>query len=125
MGMKDAYRFADRLMRDRVTERAPGALDDISELSRSDVIVTTGCYDWIQNVFTESDVPHTVVDAGRLQRARLDPSQVVFVNCPGKFTRKAVHKLRQFVHDGGFLFTTDWALKNVIEPAFPLSLIHI
>ena len=74
MGMKEAYRFADRLMRDRVTERAPGALDDISDLSRSDVIVTTGCYDWIQNVFTESDVPHTVVDADRLQRARLDPS---------------------------------------------------
>jgi hypothetical protein len=43
----------------------------------------------------------------------------MFVNCAGNFTPPGLRKLHQFVHEGGFLFTTDWALKNVLEPAFP------
>ena len=117
--MKRAYRVAEELLRDRMKERAPGALDDLESLVDDDVIVTTGCYDWIQSVFQASSVPHRVMDPRKLERIRLDPDQVVFVNCPGKFSRRCVHKLRQFVHEGGFLFTTDWALKNVVEPAFP------
>ena len=27
--------------------------------------------------------------------------------------------MANFVESGGTLFTTDWALRNVIEPAFP------
>ena len=30
--------------------------------------------------------------------------------------------LVEFVENGGFLFTTDWALKHVIEPGFPGTL---
>jgi len=119
MGMKQAYRLADELLKDRLRDRAPGALNDISDLTREDVIVTSGCYDFIQNVFDQSGIEHAVVDPAKIDRAQLNPDQVLFVNCPGNFNRKGVHRLRQFVHDGGFLFTTDWALKNVVEPAFP------
>jgi hypothetical protein len=44
---------------------------------------------------------------------------VVFINCPGKLSRKGVGQIHQFVEAGGFLVTTDWALRHVIEPAFP------
>jgi hypothetical protein len=119
MGMNEAYRVADELLKDRLRDRAPGALADISELTREDVVVTTGCYDFIQNVFDQSGIEHATVDPRHIDRVELNSDQVVFVNCPGDFSRKGVHRLRQFVHDGGFLFTTDWALKNVVEPAFP------
>lgn len=43
----------------------------------------------------------------------------MFVNCPGHFSPLGLRKLSAFVEVGGFLFTTDWALKHVLEPAFP------
>lgn len=119
MSMERAYRLADELLKDKLRALAPEALDELESVAEEDVIVTTGCYDWIQNVFKQGGIEHRTVDPKRLDRMNLDPDQVVFVNCPGTFSRKGVHRLRQFVHDGGFLFTTDWALQNVVEPAFP------
>jgi hypothetical protein len=119
MSMERAYRVADELLKDRLRAHAPEALDEIEQVTEEDVLVTTGCYDWIQNVFTHGGIGHRTVSPAALERIALDPDQVVFVNCPGEFSRKGVRRLRQFVHDGGFLFTTDWALKNVVEPAFP------
>ena len=119
MSMDRAYRVADELLKDRVRTHAPEALDELERVTEDDVLVTTGCYDWIQSVFSHGGIRHRTVEPRVLEQVDLDPDQVVFVNCPGDFSRQGVHRLRQFVHDGGFLFTTDWALKNVIEPAFP------
>jgi hypothetical protein len=52
-------------------------------------------------------------------RLRLRPDQLVVVNCPGNLDRAALDVVERFVRAGGSLFTTDWALKHVIEPAFP------
>jgi len=41
------------------------------------------------------------------------------VNCPGNVSPTAIAQIRDFVAAGGTLFTTDWALRNIIEPAFP------
>ena len=38
---------------------------------------------------------------------------------PGRGLGRGVSRIRAFVEAGGSLFTTDWALKHVIEPAFP------
>lgn len=51
-----------------------------------------------------------------LSRLRL---RVVFINCPGNLSRIAITKVREFVGRDGFLVTTGWALKRVIEPALP------
>ena len=49
----------------------------------------------------------------------LKPEQTIYVNCPSSFPKEAALKLRKFVEEGGQLITTDWALKNVLEVAFP------
>ena len=49
----------------------------------------------------------------------LTPDNILFINCPGTVTKKGLRKIVSFVESGGFLFTTDWALKHVIEPGFP------
>jgi hypothetical protein len=41
------------------------------------------------------------------------------INCPGHLDPRAVACVRDFVAGGGSLFSTDWALRHVIEPAFP------
>jgi hypothetical protein len=97
MSMQSAYRVAEELLKDRLRTEAPEALRELEDLSAADIIVTRG----------------------QIDRAELRPDQVIFVNCAGNFTPQGLRKLHQFVDEGGFLFTTDWALRNVLEPAFP------
>ena len=66
-----------------------------------------------------SQTPFNLIDPGELNNADLRPDQIVFVNCPGYIQASGLRKLTAFVVDGGFLFTTDWALKHVLEKAFP------
>jgi hypothetical protein len=119
MSMQSAYRVAEELLKDRLRKEAPEALRELEDLSAADIIVTRGQYDHIEQVFSHGGIPCTTVDPGAIDSAELRPDQVIFVNCAGNFTPQGRRKLHQFVHEGGFLFTTDWALKNVLEPAFP------
>ena len=84
-----------------------------------DIIVTQGQYDHIEEAFSLGQITCTRVDPRQIDEANLRPDQVIFVNCPGHFSPQGLRKLHQFVEEGGFLFTTDWALKHVLEPAFP------
>ncbi len=117
--MSGAYRVAHELLRDRLKDRAPEILRELDEISEADVIVTRGKYDYIENVLQQAGTPHTLLDPGQIDDANLRPDQIVFVNCPGEFNPKGIRNLVNFVDQGGFLFTTDWALKHVLERAFP------
>jgi hypothetical protein len=119
MSMQSAYRVAEELLKDRLRKEAPEALRELEDLNAADIIVTRGQYDHIEQVFSHGGIPCTAVDPGAIDSAELRPDQVIFVNCAGNFTPPGLRKLHQFVHEGGFLFTTDWALRNVLEPAFP------
>jgi len=57
-----------------------------------------------------------------LHEVSLRPEQLVVVNCPGNVRDEAIPQIESFVSAGGSLFTTDWALKHVIERAFPRTI---
>ena len=46
------------------------------------------------------------------------------VNCPGNMPAAGVRRIEKFVRAGGLLYTTDWALLNVIQKAFPNTIAH-
>jgi hypothetical protein len=117
--MNSAYKIAQELVRDRLKEQAPEFLDDLDAVQAADVIVTRGRFDHIETVLTQAGTPFTLVDPREIDRADLRPDQIVFVNCPGEFSEMGIRNLANFVEAGGFLFTTDWALKYVLERAFP------
>ena len=117
--MHKAYSIANELLRDKLKEEAPDILADLDDINESDVIVTVGQHDRIESVFSKVNTPHNLIRPEQLRGLRLDPDQIVFVNCPGNFDDTGLRKLNQFVENGGFLFTTDWALKHVLERAFP------
>ncbi len=117
--MKGAYRVAHELLRDRLKDKAPEILQELDEIMESDVIITRGQHDYIEKVMQQAGTPYTLLDPVEIEGANLRPDQIVFVNCPGNFSSKGIRNLVHFVHEGGFLFTTDWALKHVLEPAFP------
>jgi hypothetical protein len=91
----------------------------LSRIEAADVLVVRGIYDRVEMVLDALETPHTLVEARALVNVKLRPEQLVVVNCPGQLPRPAVELLREFVVGGGSLFTTDWALRHVLEPAFP------
>jgi len=118
-GMHTAYRVADEILRDRLEAKVPEALEALAALKKADVLVTRGQYDHIERVFDVAGTPYTLIQPQALNRVELRPDQIIFVNCPGQIEAAGLRRLTSFVDAGGFLFTTDWAVKNVLEPAFP------
>ena len=118
-GMYKAYQIAQEMVKDRLEEVDKEAADEMNSLGDNDVLVATGGYDHIERVFSKIGIPHKVVAPDVFEALAPDPEQIVFLNCPGKVTRDGLRNLVRFVEKGGFLFTTDWALKHVVEAGFP------
>jgi len=117
--MKNAYRIAQELLKDRLKEVNPEAYRELQDIKEADVIVIGGSYDHIENVLSMAKTPHILINPADLEGAQLRPDQVIFINCPGNLSPAGLRKIKTFVSSGGFLFTTDWALKHVLEEAFP------
>ena len=114
-----AYRAAADITREQLRRDAPERARALDEVAQSDVVVVSGTYDHVESVLQALDVPHTVIGTGDVDRIKLHPEQLLIVNCPGQVSPRAVGRIRRFVEAGGSLFTTDWALKHVVESAFP------
>ena len=114
--MQEAYRTAAFLSDRLIARDRP---EDLDHLQRTQVVVVEGQYDRGEGVLAVCGIPSTRVSAQATAALGLDPDQVLFVNCPGKLPREGLLRLRAFVEAGGLLVTTDWALRHVIEPAFP------
>ena len=116
---RKAYRLGSRLARARLESESPDDARALRAVEASDVVVVGGRYDHVERVLGALDLPYSTADGGALRRARLRPEQLLVINCPGEVDRAALPRIRDFVASGGSLFTTDWALRNVVEPAFP------
>jgi gamma-glutamylcyclotransferase (GGCT)/AIG2-like uncharacterized protein YtfP len=114
-----AYRVAGELTRARMRRSAPADAEALAAVGPDDVVVVPGVYDSVERVLEVLGVPHVLVAPDELAGRRLRPDQLVVVNCPGHLPDRALPALRDFVAAGGMLFTTDWALRHVVEPAFP------
>jgi hypothetical protein len=116
---KRAYRAASHLTREGLRRDAPERAAVLDAVVESDVIVVSGVYDHVEDVLDALDVRHTVVAPPDLDFVELRPEQLLVVNCPGEVSSRAIARTRAFVEAGGSLFTTDWALRHVVEAAFP------
>ena len=114
--MKAAYGAARRIIGEKQTIQEQQIIDDLLD---DDIVVVQGQYDRVEEVLGVMDLPHVAIDSNRLAHLDLRPDQMLVINCPGNIDRQAIKQVRKFVNAGGSLFTTDWALKYVLEPAFP------
>lgn len=117
--MDQAYKLANEMVREKLQRECRGNIKILDELKKNDVIVVNGTYDHIHMVLESLGIPFASIDHNDLMKVTLEPHQTVFVNCASSFPEEAARKLATFVSQGGQLITTDWALKNVIEVAFP------
>ena len=117
--MRRAYASAGRISRERIAREAPLDAAALEAVEASDVVVVRGSYDRVELVLEALGLPYTAVEPHQLGQVRLRPEQLLVVNCPGHLGPEGIARVRRFVEGGGSLFTTDWALRHVLEPAFP------
>ncbi len=117
--MSTSYKIAQEMIKDKLRDVDENMAAKFDDLKTSDIIVSLGDYDFIERVFYGIGIEYELIDPYYFDSIDLDPGKIVFMNCPGQVSPKGLRNLVEFVEKGGFLFTTDWALKHVIEPGFP------
>lgn len=121
--MRKANRVAAEILQKRMEETRPTDFRLIREAAGADVVVLSGVYDRVQDVLRAAQIKHVVVPPQLLDQMELLSTQTVMLNCPGNVSDAGVKKLRDFVARGGYLVSTDWALRTV-EKAFPGTIGH-
>jgi hypothetical protein len=114
-----AYRAGARVAKERMAGDAPLDARALEMVEASDVVVVGGCYDHVEKVLDALEMPYTPLAGEQLGAIRLNPDQLLVVNCPGDLPRGVIAGIEEFVASGGSLFTTDWALRHVVQAAFP------
>lgn len=122
--MDQAYKLANEMVREKLYRESKSNIKILDDLKRNDIIVVDGVHDHIHQVLESLNIPFARITDQQLFEAKLEPHQTVFVNCSGSFPQQAARKLATFVAEGGQLITTDWALKHVIEVAFPNTIAY-
>lgn len=115
----NAYKFAASIVKEEMRRDAPLTAEALTEIIESDLVVVGGCYDHVERVLSALEVPFKKVSDQQLSDLKLNPEQLLIINCPGNLSEFSLRQVAKFVESGGTLFTTDWALRNVIEQAFP------
>ena len=119
-----AYKAGARMARDRIAREAPLDAAALEQVEAADLLVVSGVYDHVERVLDALETPYTRLGPGQIASVALQPEQLLVVNCPGQIDRDSVGRIREFVSAGGSLFTTDWALRFVVQPAFPGTIEH-
>jgi hypothetical protein len=114
-----SYETGARWAKERMGRERPADAAALSRVNDSDIVVVRGTYDRVEQVLGALELPFVVVGADDVPRLELRPEQLLVVNCPGELPGRALPLVEGFVRGGGSLLTTDWALRHVIEPAFP------
>lgn len=118
-GMSEANRAASKVVKKRLELERPADFKVLNQVEKADVVVVTGQYDHVQTVLASVGVPHVVVPGHQFNKLTLNAKQLLILNCGVSLNERGIAKVRQFVNAGGFLYTTDWALSDVVQKAFP------
>lgn len=117
--MKRAYNYSSKAFREKLRKESELDASILEQIESTDVIVVTGQYDRAELVLQALGIEFTIIEPYHVNHIDLKPKQTLLINCPGNLDRTGIVKIRHFVESGGLLVTTDWALKNVLELAFP------
>ena len=109
---------ADLLHR-RLAHENPEDVALLKSVKGKDIVVVAGEMDHIEQVLAATGIPFTLIQPSQVAEFQLRSSMALMVNCPGTMPDAGVKRIERFVRAGGLLYTTDWALRSIIEKAFP------
>lgn len=113
--MEKAYDVAAHAVRRRLAEQHPDDLRVLDDLGRGQVAVFKGSFDRVEHILDRL----RILFRHNPGRRGLMASTIAFVNCSGRYKPARLRQLADFVAQGGWLVTSDWALGLVIEQIFP------
>jgi hypothetical protein len=117
--MEQAYKASSKILEKRMAKERPMDLEILQKVKDSSIIIVAGSYDRVETVLDMIKVPYVLIQPEEVSQIELKPDQILIINCPGDIYDDALPKVKEFVKRGGFLFTTDWALLNILEKIFP------
>lgn len=112
----------DKNALDKMRRERPADAKTMERLRPEDVQVVKGGSDQIERVLKNIKIPHVALDRDKFDELKLDPTrQVLILNCAGtkNLSDAGIQKVKEFVAAGGYLFSSDWELRNTLEKAFP------
>jgi hypothetical protein len=108
-------------VRGRIESRNEGKY--LETITPMDVVVVKGQFDKVSQVLHQLDIPFTPVVRKDLDAFEFQPHQVVILNCHTRGpSQKVLKALEVFVAKGGYLFSSDWEMHNVLTKVFPKAL---
>ncbi|MHC4549731.1 MAG: HEAT repeat domain-containing protein [Planctomycetota bacterium] len=75
--------------------------------------------DNIQFLLKDYGIEHRIIRAASVKKVGLHPHALFVANCPGEITSTDVERIQWYVHAGGYLFASCWALTHTVQRAFP------
>jgi len=117
--MEQAYKASSKILEKRMAKERPIDLEILQKVKESSIIIVSGSYDKVEIVLDMIKVPYVLIQPEKVSQIELKPNQILIINCPGNVYDDALPKVKEFVKRGGFLFTTDWVLQNILEKIFP------
>ncbi len=117
--MEKAYNVSAKILKKRMEKERPVDLEILEQVKDSSIIIVAGSYDRVESVLDMIKVPYVLIQTDEVDQIELKPDQILIVNCPGNMNDEGLSKIKNFVKQGGFLFTTDWGLQNILEKIFP------
>lgn len=112
--MKKAYQLAALSVKQRFAEHQTEYLEVLKQIGKGRVVVFSGDYDQAEDVLKMLDIP-AEVNPGK---SGLMNANIAFVNCSGKYGGVLLENIEEFVRNGGWLVSSDWALDKILETKF-------
>jgi len=113
--LEDAHKKA----KGRVRRGLGGRGDGLGGLRRDRILVVRGEFDQVENVLALHEIPYTLIDYDDLGSLPLRPDQMLFINCHRNRPYFKPDRFRAFVESGGWVMTSDWAVKPFLTVTFP------
>jgi hypothetical protein len=95
------------------------ALASPPDVAHASVVVVRGSADHMEQVLAKAGVAFVAVNPEDVAGLALNAKQVLMVNCRGTLSPEAQERVRRFVSAGGFLYTTDHAVGELVQKIFP------
>jgi hypothetical protein len=110
---------AAEILHQRLKNEAPEQAKLLDLIHGKDIVVVAGSMDHVEQVLDAARIKYTLIQPQDVAQYQLRSNMIVMVNCPGVMPDEGVRRIEKFVRAGGLLYTTDWALKTLVEKAFP------
>src|SRR5688500_3050335 len=115
---------AAKILDERMKTQRPEDYAILKAVQGKDVVVVAGSMDHIEQVLAAANIRHTLVQPEQVGRLDHNADQILMVNCPGNIPQAGLQRIEKFVRAGGLLYTTDWALLNVVQKICPRTIRH-